>query len=111
MTELEKLKGEEYVEMVSGNIKRRVSKIARPFYNLMITESNQETGLKVTFSLVAKVWGLPILYLLFSILFLGYFIGIGFIEETYLGLLYEFKETMSRAKNPVSEECFFNKAK
>lgn len=111
MTELKKLKGEEYVKKVSRNIRGGVPKLVRPLYNLKITEESQETGLKVTFSLVAKVWGLPILYSLFSILFLGYFIGIGFIEETYLGLLYEFKETMSRAKNPVSEECFFNKAK
>ena len=110
MTELKKLKGEEYVKTVSRNIRRRVPKVARPFYNLKITESNQETGLKVVFSLVAKVWGLPILYLLFLILFLGYFIGIGFIEETYLGLLSEFKETMRLAKNPVKEECFYNKA-
>ena len=110
MTELKKLKGEEYVEKVSRNIRGGVPKLVRPLYNLKITESNQETGLKVTFSLVAKVWGLPILYLFFSILFLGYFIGIGFIEETYLGLFYAFKESMSEAKNPVYEECFYDKA-
>ena len=110
MTELKKLKGEEYVEMVSGNIKRRVRGVARPFYKLKITEENQETDLKVTFSLVAKVWALPVLYLLFLIIFLAYFIGIGFVEETYSGLFRECKKTIGLTRNPVNEACFYDKA-
>ena len=110
MTELKKLKGEEYVEMVSKNMKKRVRGVARPFYNLKITEESKETGLKVTFSLVAKVWALPVLYLLFLIIFLAYFIGIGFIEETYLGLFRECKRTIGLARNPVNKEHFYSKA-